>query len=67
MIMASFLVPGPLLQLSGFLMTYKGLPATYNKDLQEDKEPMFDAADTLSASIQILEGVMATLEVRPPP
>jgi hypothetical protein len=28
---------------------------------------MFDAADTLSASIQILEGVMATLEVRPPP
>ncbi|POW23441.1 hypothetical protein PSHT_00108 [Puccinia striiformis] len=50
-------------QLSGFLMTYKGLPATYNKDLQEDKEPMFDAADTLSASIQILEGVMATLEI----
>lgn len=50
-------------QLSGFLMTYKGLPATYNKDLQEDKEPMFDAADTLSASIQILEGVMSTLEI----
>lgn len=50
-------------QLSGFLMTYKGLPATYNKDLQEDKEPMFDAADTLRFSIQILEGVLATLEI----
>lgn len=50
-------------QFSGFLMTLKGLPATYNKDLQEDKEPMFDAADTLSASIQIFEGVIATLNV----
>ncbi|MBW0470744.1 hypothetical protein O181_010459 [Austropuccinia psidii MF-1] len=50
-------------QLTGFLMTYKGLPATYNKDLQEDKEPLFDAADTLSASIQIFEGVIATLNI----
>lgn len=45
-------------------MTIKGLPATYNKDLQEDKEPMFDAADTLSKSIRILEGVISTLTVR---
>ena len=45
-------------------MTYKGLPSTYNKDLQEDKEPLFDAVDTVSASLQIAEGVIATLEVR---
>lgn len=44
-------------------MTLKGLPATYNKDLQEDKEPMFDAADTLGASLRIFEGVITTLTV----
>ena len=37
--------------------------ATYNKDLQEDKEPLFDAVDTVSASFQIAEGVIATMEV----
>ncbi|CAH7667683.1 argininosuccinate lyase [Phakopsora pachyrhizi] len=52
-------------QLAGFLMTLKGLPATYNKDLQEDKEPMFDAADTLKAAIQIFEGVISTLNIHP--
>ncbi|KNZ74182.1 putative argininosuccinate lyase [Termitomyces sp. J132] len=46
-----------------FLMTLKGLPSTYNKDLQEDKEPLFDAVDTVAASFQIAEGVIATLEV----
>ncbi|KAG6850529.1 hypothetical protein H0H93_012145 [Arthromyces matolae] len=49
--------------MAGFLMTLKGLPSTYNKDLQEDKEPLFDAVDTISASFQIAEGVVATLEV----
>ncbi|KAL7283526.1 hypothetical protein ACG7TL_002960 [Trametes sanguinea] len=49
--------------MSGFLMTLKGLPSTYNKDLQEDKEPLFDAVDTISASMQIAEGVIATMEV----
>ncbi|KAI0780763.1 argininosuccinate lyase [Trametes elegans] len=49
--------------MSGFLMTLKGLPSTYNKDLQEDKEPLFDAVDTVAASFQIAEGVVATLEV----
>lgn len=48
---------------SGFLMTYKGLPSTYNKDLQEDKEPLFDAIDTLSGCIQITTGVVSTLTV----
>ncbi|PSR94081.1 hypothetical protein PHLCEN_2v4509 [Hermanssonia centrifuga] len=49
--------------MAGFLMTLKGLPSTYNKDLQEDKEPLFDAVDTVSASFQIAEGVVATMEV----
>ncbi|TFK42690.1 argininosuccinate lyase [Crucibulum laeve] len=49
--------------MAGFLMTLKGLPSTYNKDLQEDKEPLFDAVDNISASFKIAEGVIATLEV----
>lgn len=44
-------------------MTLKGLPSTYNKDLQEDKEPLFDSVDNVSASLKIAEGVVATLEV----
>nr|CAB88663.2 argininosuccinate lyase [Agaricus bisporus] len=51
--------------MAGFLMTYKGLPSTYNKDLQEDKEPLFDAVDNVSASLKIAEGVIATLTVHP--
>ncbi|KAJ2078324.1 argininosuccinate lyase [Coemansia sp. RSA 988] len=49
--------------MSGFMMTYKGLPSTYNKDMQEDKEPMFDAVDTLSGSLQITAAVVATLKI----
>ncbi|CAG8530621.1 17384_t:CDS:2 [Acaulospora colombiana] len=52
-------------QLSGFLMTYKGIPSTYNKDLQEDKEPLFDAVETLSGSLQITTGVLSTLTIHP--
>ncbi|KAI6028763.1 putative argininosuccinate lyase [Pisolithus orientalis] len=48
--------------MAGFMMTLKGLPSTYNKDLQEDKEPLFDAADNISASLKIAEGVIATME-----
>lgn len=50
--------------MAGFLMTLKGLPSTYNKDMQEDKEPLFDAVDTIGASLKIAEGVIATLTVR---
>jgi argininosuccinate lyase len=50
--------------MAGFMMTYKGLPSTYNKDLQEDKEPLFDSVDNISASLRIAEGVIATLEVK---
>lgn len=49
--------------MAGFMMTLKGLPSTYNKDLQEDKEPLFDAVDNISASLKIAEGVIATMEV----
>ncbi len=48
---------------TGLLMTLKGLPTTYNKDLQEDKEPLFDAVDTLNGSLQIATGVLSTLTV----
>lgn len=50
--------------MSGFMMSLKGLPSTYNKDLQEDKEPLFDTVDTISATFKIAEGVIATMEVR---
>ncbi|KAH7889314.1 putative argininosuccinate lyase [Phlebopus sp. FC_14] len=49
--------------MAGFMMTLKGLPSTYNKDLQEDKEPLFDAVDNVAASLKIAEGVVATMEV----
>ncbi|KAJ3339994.1 argininosuccinate lyase [Gonapodya sp. JEL0774] len=51
--------------MTGFMMTYKGIPSTYNKDLQEDKEPMFDAVDTLTGSLQITAGVLSTLKIKP--
>ncbi len=51
--------------LTGLLMTLKGLPSTYNKDLQEDKEPLFDAVDTLSGALQIACGVISTLTPNP--
>jgi argininosuccinate lyase len=49
--------------LAGLLVTLKGLPSTYNKDLQEDKEPLFDAVDTLAGCVPIAEGALSTLTV----
>lgn len=46
--------------LTGLLTTLKGLPLTYNKDLQEDKEPLFDAVDTARLVLVALEGLVAT-------
>ncbi len=46
--------------LTGLLATLKGLPLAYNRDLQEDKEPLFDAVDTLGASVLALTGLLAT-------
>ena len=46
--------------LTGFLTTLKGLPLTYNKDMQEDKEPLFDAVDTVRLTLLALDGMIAT-------
>jgi argininosuccinate lyase len=48
--------------LTGFLATLKALPLAYNRDLQEDKEPLFDALDTLALSLSALTGLLATVE-----
>uniref|UniRef100_A0A3P9AEH5 Argininosuccinate lyase n=1 Tax=Esox lucius TaxID=8010 RepID=A0A3P9AEH5_ESOLU len=48
---------------AGFLMTLKGLPSTYNKDLQEDKEAMFDCYDTVHAVLQVTTGVLSTIKI----
>jgi len=49
--------------LAGMLTTLKGLPSGYNKDLQEDKEALFDTADTLALELPIAAGVIRTLKV----
>jgi len=49
--------------LTGLLTTLKGLPLTYNRDLQEDKEPVFDATDTLLLVLPAVAGLIATLRV----
>lgn len=51
--------------LTRLLVVAKGLPSTYDKDLQEDKEPLFDTLDTLAMLLPIVAGVIATLEVNP--
>jgi argininosuccinate lyase len=49
--------------LTGLLTTLKGLPTAYNKDLQEDKEALFDTIDTLKIELTIATGVVRTLRV----
>jgi len=51
--------------LLSLLTTLKGLPLAYNRDLQEDKEPVFDSADTLGASLGILAEMFAAAEWNP--
>lgn len=51
--------------LTGFLTVLKGLPSGYNKDLQEDKEPVFDAVDTLQALLAVLPGLIRTMRPQP--
>jgi len=46
------------------MMVLKGLPSTYNKDLQEDKQAMFDTYDTLECVLQVAMGTVKTLTVR---
>jgi argininosuccinate lyase len=49
--------------LISLLTVLKGLPMTYNKDLQEDKEPLFDSLDTLGLTLPVVEGAIRTLKV----
>ncbi len=51
--------------LVGLLAVLKGLPSTYNKDIQEDKEPLFDALDTLMLTLPVLAGVIGTITPHP--
>lgn len=51
--------------LTGLLVMVKGLPSAYDKDLQEDKEPLFDAVDTLRLALPVAQGVLETLTLHP--
>ena len=51
--------------LTGLLATLKGLPSTYDKDLQEDKAPVFQATDTLLAILPVIAGAVRTISVKP--
>ncbi len=50
--------------LAGMLMTLKGLPLTYNRDLQEDKEGVFDTAETLISTLDVMAPLVAGLTFR---
>ncbi|HRF94208.1 MAG TPA: argininosuccinate lyase [Aggregatilineales bacterium] len=51
--------------LTGFLTTLKGLPSTYNKDLQEDKEALFDSFDSLMVILPVVTAIIETLKLNP--
>ena len=50
--------------LTGLLATLKALPLAYNRDLQEDKEPVFDAVDTLAVLLPAVSGMVSTMTLR---
>lgn len=52
-------------KLTGLLATLKGLPSAYDKDLQEDKIPVFEAADTLGVLLPVIAGLLRSLQIRP--
>ena len=51
--------------LTGIMTSLKGLPSGYNKDLQEDKEPLFDGVETLERLIPVITAVIRTLNLNP--
>jgi argininosuccinate lyase len=51
--------------LVSLLVTLKGLPMTYNRDMQEDKEPVFDAVDTVKAALGVFTGMLAGIRANP--
>jgi argininosuccinate lyase len=63
------LLRGKTGRLTGNLITLltmlKGLPSSYDKDLQEDKEPLFDTLDTLRLTLPVAAGMVATMRVNP--
>ena len=48
--------------LTGILTTMKGLPLAYNKDMQEDKEGVFDAIDTVTSCLRLFTGMVSTMK-----
>jgi argininosuccinate lyase len=52
-------------QYARLMMVMKGLPLAYNKDTQEDKEPVFDAAEQLSLCLQVMTGMVGEMQVHP--
>lgn len=56
---------GLLGKLAGLMATLKGLPSAYDKDLQEDKVPLFEAYDVLVTLLPVLAGALRTLDVNP--
>jgi argininosuccinate lyase len=50
---------------SSLFLTLKGLPLTYNRDMQEDKEPLFDAADHLAGSLEMARAVVGSVTLNP--
>jgi argininosuccinate lyase len=51
--------------LFSLLTTLKGLPLTYNRDMQEDKEPVFDSVDTIKAALEVNAAMLAEITVNP--
>jgi len=51
--------------LTSLFLTMKGLPMTYNRDMQEDKEPLFEAADQLSGSLEMATAVVRSARLNP--
>ncbi len=51
--------------LVSLLATMKGLPLSYNRDLQEDKEPLFDAVDTIKGCLKILTEMLLRIKIHP--
>jgi argininosuccinate lyase len=51
--------------LNSLFVTMKGLPTTYNRDMQEDKEPLFDAADQVCGSLEMARGVIDSARLIP--
>jgi argininosuccinate lyase len=52
--------------LVSILTTMKGIPLAYDKDMQEDKEPTFDAIDTVKCCVRLFEGMLATMKFNKP-